>query len=130
MARQQTRAEPFGLPWFNMILLTTRSLPVDITVVELSGRLALGNSLREAEDAIKKLVREGSKKVIVDLSNIELTDSAGIGMLMMCHSTAAEANASFRVAGANERVASIFRVTRVDQILSLFASTKDAAAGF
>lgn len=53
-----------------MILLTTKTLPVDITVVGLSGRLALGNSLREAEDTIKKLVRDGAKKVIVDISSV------------------------------------------------------------
>lgn len=113
-----------------MILLTTKTLPVDITVVGLSGRLALGNSLREAEDTIKKLVRDGAKKVIVDISSVELTDSAGIGMLMMCHSTAAEASSAVRIAGANERVLSLLRITRVDQILSLFGSTQEAAEGF
>lgn len=42
-------------------------------------------------------------------------------MLMMCHSTAA---------GAKERVLSLLRITRVDQILSLFGSAEEAAEGF
>jgi anti-sigma B factor antagonist len=113
-----------------MILLTIRTMPPEITVVELSGRLALGNSLREAEDKIKTLIGAGSKKVIVDLSKIELTDSAGIGMLMMCHSTAATADGAMRITGANERVLSVLRMTHVDKILSLFDSTENAAAGF
>ena len=113
-----------------MILFTTRTLPAEITVVELSGRLALGNSLREAEEKIKDLIQNGSRKVIVDLSRIELTDSAGVGMLMMCHSTAAGADSALRVSGANDRVKSVLKMTRVDQILSLFSTTDEAAAGF
>ena len=113
-----------------MILLITRTLPPDMEVVELSGRLALGNSLREAEDKIKTLLAQGAKKVIVDLSKIEFTDSAGVGMLVMCTSTAAASDAKLRIVGANERVNSIFRITRVDQILSLHATVDEAAAGF
>lgn len=113
-----------------MILLTTRTMPPEITVVELTGRLAIGNSLREAEDKIKALIENGTKKVIVDLSQIELTDSAGIGMLMMCHSTAAGLEAAMRVSGANDRVKAVLKMTRVDQILSMFPTIGEAAAGF
>ena len=113
-----------------MILFTSHTMPTDITVVELSGRLALGNSLRDAEDKIKSLMAQGSKKVIVDLSKIELTDSAGIGMLMMCHGTAVGAGAAMRIAGANERVMAVLRLTRVNETLALFGSTQEAANGF
>jgi anti-sigma B factor antagonist len=111
-----------------MILLTTRTLAPDVNVVELTGRLALGNSLREAEDKIKTLLGEGSRKVIVDLSKTELTDSAGVGMLVMCTSTAAVGEGRLLIASANERVSEIFRLTRVDQILALHGSVDDAAA--
>ena len=65
---------------------------------------------------------------IIDLSQTELTDSAGVGMLVMCNSTAVAGEGRLLIAGANERVSQILKLTRVDQILSLHGSVDEAAA--
>src|SRR5215467_250459 len=62
----------------------TRLVEPDVTVVELTGHLNLGNSLIGIEAAIKRLIDEGARKVVIDASGLNYVDSAGIGMLVSC----------------------------------------------
>ena len=109
-----------------------RQIEPDITVIELRGRLTLGNLLREAEDSVKKLVNSGAgaKTNALDLSGIAFMDSAGIGMLVACNSAAETAGSQFRVAGANARIQQALQITHVDRVLALHKDMDSALAGW
>ena len=115
-----------------MLTHTLTSTSPGITVATLAGRLTAGDALREIETQLKALLLPAgggpTQKLIVDLSQIDVTDSAGIGMLMQTHITAASANAVFSVAGANPRVLSVLRMTRIDKVLALYPTLAEAAA--
>ena len=102
----------------------------DINVVELKGRLTLGNSLRDAEDSIRKQLGAGPAKTVLDLTELDFVDSAGIGMLIICNSTAEGAGGKLRIAGAGDRVRQAFEITHVDQVLALYATLDEALAGW
>ena len=59
-----------------------------VTIVGLKGRLTLGNQLVSTENKMRSLLEQGGVKCILDLSELDYTDSAGIGLLMMCAGTA------------------------------------------
>ena len=114
-----------------MLGLTLATLPPDITVAKLSGHLAAGGALREIETRLESLIAEGAaRKLILDLTQVESTDSAGVGMLVQTHIAASDAGLAPRVAGANGRVLSVFRMTRLDKVLALFPTPGDAAGGW
>ena len=109
--------------------LTLATLAPGITVGKLSGHLTAGGALRDIETRLESLVGEGAaKKLILDLTEVESTDSAGVGMLVQTHIAASGAGLGLRLAGANKRVLSVFRMTRLDRVLALFPTTGDAAA--
>ncbi len=104
----------------------SRTLDNGATVVEFRGRLTLGNSLRNAEEDVKKIASVPNSKTILDLTHLEFVDSAGIGMLIMCNSTAMEADGKMFIAGAQDRVQAAFKITKVHYVLALY-DTLDAA---
>jgi anti-sigma B factor antagonist len=104
----------------------TRKVEPDLTVVELSGHLNLGNELMSAENALKRLIDEGARKLVIDVSKLEYIDSAGIGMLVACNGQMDRAGGQMRVAGAQGTVAKSFEVVHMDRITSLDADV-DAA---
>lgn len=108
---------------------STRELPSGITVVELKGRLTLGDSLTTAEDAIKKLAAT-KRKIILDLSQADFIDSAGLGMLVACSATATSAGGQLRVSGALPRVQQIFLMTQVYRVIPLYATIEAATESF
>ena len=107
-------------------ILNTRVVEPATTVVEISGRLNLGNSLTYAETAIKRLIGEGSRKMVIDLAGLTSIDSAGIGMLISCSGEMDQAGGAIRIAGAHGGVSKTFEIVHMSRIISLDADV-DAA---
>jgi anti-sigma B factor antagonist len=91
----------------------------DITVVEISGRLHLGNKLSDVEAAVKDLIAKGCRKMAVDLSTLSFIDSAGIGMLISCRGAMDQSGGALRIAGAQGMVAKVFEVVHMSKIVGL-----------
>ena len=103
-----------------------RQVEPDLTVVELTGHLNLGNELMSLETAVKRLIDEGARKLVIDVTRLDYIDSAGIGMLVSCNGQMDRAGGKMRVAGAQGTVAKSFEVVHMDRITSLDADV-DAA---
>ena len=65
-----------------------------VTVVALDGRIVLGEEGNALREKVKKLLAEGKKKVVLDVSKITFVDSAGLGVLVSSHHTANKDGAS------------------------------------
>lgn len=111
----------------------TRRIEPDITVVEISGRLTLGNALASLEQSLKRQIEEGARKLIVDLAGLNHVDSAGIGMLVACGGLMEQKGGRLRVAGARGVVAKAFEVVHLDRFVVLDpdveTATREVAAG-
>jgi len=108
----------------------TRKLENGITVVEISGRLNLGNSLLGIESGIRRLIEAGARKLIVDLSAVNYIDSSGIGMLVACAGQLEQSSGRMRIAGASGAVAKAFDTVHMERITPLDSTVEQALAGF
>src|SRR5580704_11457738 len=89
----------------------------DVTVVEMSGRLHLGNSLSYAENSINRLIDGGARKLVIDLARLDYIDSSGLGMLIYCSGRMELNGGRMRVAGAGGAVARVFEIAHADRVL-------------
>ena len=94
----------------------TRQVEPDITVFEISGRLSLGNTLLSVENAVKRLIYEGSRRMVLDVSGLEFIDSAGIGTLLSCAGQMEKEGGRVRIAGAKGRVKHAFEIVHLDRV--------------
>ena len=106
--------------------MKTRRVEPDIDVVELIGTLNLGSTLSWIETDIRRLIREGGRKLIIDVSQLRYTDSAGMGMFVTINGEIEQAGGQLRVAGANGMVAKSFSITHIDRVIVMDANV-DAA---
>ena len=105
-----------------------RQVEPDVTVVELTGHLNLGNELMTVESAVKRLIQDGARKLVVDVTKLDYIDSAGIGMLVGCNGQMDRAGGKMRVAGAQGAVAKAFGIVHMDRIMSLDPDAHTAVA--
>jgi len=98
----------------------------DITVVEIFGRLNLGNSLVSIEASLKRLIDQGATKLVVDLAAVNYIDSSGIGMLVSCFGQMEQAGGRIRIAGTQGSVAKAFELVHLDQIMPFDADAETA----
>jgi anti-anti-sigma factor len=113
-----------------LLSLTTQTREPGIVIVRITGRIALGVEKGQIEDAIVGSLKDGVRKIVVDLAHVSYIDSAGVGIIAFCFGKASQAGAQFTVAGADARVMDVFRITRLDQVVTLFPDVDSACAAF
>src|SRR5271167_401865 len=98
-----------------MILnIERKQIPPDITVLEMTGRIILGNNSRDVELQLTHAINENLRKVIFDLAGVTILDSTGVGIVVMCHAKLKKSGGELRVAGATGMVEETLRMTGVD----------------
>ena len=102
----------------------------DVAVLELKGKLWGGEECKAAHEKVKSLIEKGVKKVVVDLSKVKWINSQGLGLLMACHTSLANADGKLHIAGATEKVNSLFMITKLITIFENYQTTDRAIAGF
>jgi anti-anti-sigma factor len=106
----------------------TRQLESGVSVVTISGRLALGGDTEKLEAAVEALLAQNHKQMVLDISALGYVDSSGVGMLVSCLTRVKKAGGELKVAGANPRIRRIFSMTGVETVLPLFETVAAATA--
>lgn len=104
--------------------------PNDPAVVSLNGSVLGGAEALEFTRAIGDLVREGVRRVVVDLSNVPVMNSSGLGMLVGASTSLRTAGGELAIAGANEKIQGLFKMTRLDSVLAQYATRDEAVAAY
>jgi anti-anti-sigma factor len=71
-----------------MTVKMTNSEVEGVSVVELDGRIVLGEESNSLREKLKSLIAEGKKKIVLNMANIKCIDSAGLGILVAAHLSA------------------------------------------
>lgn len=97
-------------------------------IIALSGDVIGGAEALEFSGAVSELIRTGAHEVIVDLTNVRLMNSSGLGMLVGASTSLRSNQGTLMVACANERIQGLLKMTRLDSVFPSFDSREDAVA--
>lgn len=102
-----------------------RRIDSGVVVIRPEGRLNMMASpaLREQLHA---LIRDGSTRLVVDLSAVEFIDSSGLGALISGLKVARQAGGDLRIAAPCEQVTAVLELTNLNRVLKPFAAVDDA----
>jgi anti-anti-sigma factor len=95
-----------------------------VTILQLHGPLTLPNSFEFQRD----LAQQKPSVLILDLTDSQYMDSAGLGLLMNYYVSAQKNGRKLLLAGANERIQALLQMTKVHLILKNYATVADAEA--
>ena len=108
--------------------IETRRIEPGITVLELTGKIALGRESQRIETLVHDLLRQNEKKIILDITRVDHLDSTGIGILAYCYGTVNRSGGDLRIAGAAGKVLHLLQITRLDGVLPLCSTLQAATA--
>ena len=98
----------------------------NVTVFRLKGPFTLGTMF-----SFQSTLRDaGVKGVIVDLTGVTLLDSTALGVLLREYAHTLRAGHKFAIVGISSRVRTIFDMTRIYEVLPIFATQAEAEASF
>ena len=99
-----------------------------VAILELNGKLSLGDSLEEFRAKWSDAVATGAHDLVINLTRVPMVDSSGIGSLIRCHSAVSAAGGKLKIVAASNTVMQAFKVTRLDRVLDLHTDEKSALA--
>jgi anti-anti-sigma factor len=102
----------------------------DVAIVDFNGRLAIGVSDTILPHIIGEILGEGSKKILLNLSDMDYIDSNGLGELVQAFREAQRRGASLRLLKPQDRVAKTLRLTNLLPMFTVYESEEDALAAF
>jgi anti-sigma B factor antagonist len=102
----------------------------DVTVLEMKGRICLGRDCQEVEWRMADLLQKGEKKVVFDLSGVNLMDSTGVGILVTCFGKMKKSGGELRLVVVQGKVKEVLAMTNVDRVLRVFPTVTEAAENF
>ncbi|MBS4035047.1 MAG: STAS domain-containing protein [Ignavibacterium sp.] len=95
-------------------------------IIKLEGEMMLGYEANDFHEAVKGSIEKNKKNIVVDLSEVKLISSWGIGILMYGYTTATNAGSKFKLAAVPKNISETFRKIKVDTIFKQFNSIEEA----
>lgn len=94
------------------ITLTNRQVG-DITVIDVAGRITLGEGSSALRDALRELVSKGQKKILLNLGDVSYIDSSGIGELVSGFTTVTNQGGQLKLLNLTKRVKDLLQITKL-----------------
>jgi anti-sigma B factor antagonist len=101
-----------------------------VAVVWLDGRVVLGEETGLLRDKVKSLIAEGNKKVILNMNNVTLIDSAGLGALVAAYTSTKSGGASLRLCHLGTKFNELLQITRLITIFEVYKTQEEAINSF
>ena len=111
--------------------LTIASREVDgVTVLDLSGRITLGEGSVQIRDAVRNLIGKGQKNILLNLGDVNYIDSSGLGELVSAFTTAKNQAAEVKLLNLTKKVHDLLQLTKLYTVFDIKDDEVSAIASF
>ena len=101
-----------------------------ITILDLSGKLTIGEGAQRLKDKSESLVFQGRNRVIVNLAAVPYIDSGGLGQLVACYTTLAKAGGRLTLINVGTRNHDLLSITKLVSVFDTFDSEQEAIESY
>jgi anti-sigma B factor antagonist len=106
----------------------TERITNDIVVLDLNGRLVMGDGAELLRDRVADAVSRGHSKVLLNLAGVPYMDSGGLGELVRCSMAARKVNGSVKLVGLTGKITDLLAITKLLNVFDTFETEEQAIA--
>ncbi len=101
-----------------------------IVVVDVAGRMTLGDGRTRLRDLIHVFAGNGRRKFLINLAGVEFVDSDGLGELTRCYSIVRQAGGEMKLVHVHQRVHALLELTRIVNLFEIHSAEPAALQAF
>jgi anti-sigma B factor antagonist len=101
-----------------------------VKVLELSGTIKLGETANYLRGRLKEALADGDAQLVLDFSRVVYVDSAGLGALVACCTTARNGGGNVKLARLGQQFRDLLYVTKLLGVFDVYASLEEAVQSF
>ena len=101
-----------------------------VTVLDLSGKITLGEGDTMLKDKLHSLLHQGKKNVLLNLAEVNYVDSAGLGALVSAYTTVTREGGSLKLANITRKLQDLLSITKLLTVFETFDSEDEALRSY
>ena len=102
----------------------------DVTILDLTGEVRLGDSSVALRDSVRKLADVGKKKVLLNLAGVKYIDSSGIGELIANYTTVSRQGGQLKLLNLTDRIQNLLVITKLLTVFDAYDDEAEALKSF
>ena len=102
----------------------------DVTILDLSGRITIGEGSVQLREAVKELLGSGNKKILLNLGNVSYVDSSGIGELVSSYTTTSNQGGQLKLLNLGKKIKDLLMITKLLTVFQTFDDEQQAVASY
>jgi anti-sigma B factor antagonist len=99
-------------------------------VVDVAGRITLGEGSSALRDSVREMVGKGQKKILLNLGEVSYIDSSGIGELVSAFTTVTNGGGQLKLLNLTKRVKDLLQITKLYTVFDVHESEVSAIRSF
>jgi anti-sigma B factor antagonist len=102
----------------------------DVMVLDMKGKVTLGEGDELLKDKVNSLVNQGHKKIVLNLAEVPYIDSAGLGEIVRTYTTVSRQGGSLKLLGLTKRITDLLSITKLLTVFETYEKEADAVRSF
>jgi anti-sigma B factor antagonist len=109
--------------------ITERAV-ADVMILDLKGKITLGEGDELLKDKVNSLVNQGQRKIVLNLAGVPYLDSAGLGEVVRAYTTVSRQGGSLKLLNLTKRITDLLSITKLLTVFDTFDSEDEAVRSF
>src|SRR3954470_17381555 len=101
-----------------------------VAIIDLSGRITLGEGTGTLRDTVKDALTKGEKNILLNLADVSYIDSAGLGELVGCSTTARNSGGTLKLLSLQKKIKDLMQITKLHTIFEVHDDEATALKSF
>jgi anti-sigma B factor antagonist len=102
----------------------------DVTILDLDGKVTIGEGSVALRTTIRRLLGEGKKNILLNLGGVGYVDSSGIGELVSSYTAVQKEGGSLKMLNLTQKIQDLLAITKLLTVFDVYENEGDALAGF
>ena len=102
----------------------------DVTIIDVNGRMTLGEGQELLRDKVNSLIQQGQKKLVLNLAEVPYIDSAGLGEIVRTYTTVSRQGGALKLLSLTKRIQDLLAITKLLTVFETFDTEADAVGSF
>jgi anti-sigma B factor antagonist len=102
----------------------------DIRILDCSGKITLGEGTMAVRNAVRDILKEDGKKIILNLADVNYIDSSGIGELVSTYTTVTNSGGQLKLLSLTKKIQELLAITKLLTVFQVFEDERAAIVSF
>jgi anti-sigma B factor antagonist len=102
----------------------------DVTILDMSGKITIGEGSVALRTAIRRLLEEGKKKILLNLAGVGYIDSSGIGELVSSYTAINKDGGQLKLLNLTQKLQDLLTITKLLTVFDVYESEAEALESF